>query len=58
MADTPADTEQKENKIIAEIVELQRAYYFENKNKDTERRRALRAIIERATPASGANSAA
>lgn len=42
--------EQRQNRIIAEIVELQREYYFENKNKDSERRRRLRDIIERATP--------
>lgn len=42
--------EQRQNRIISEIVELQREYYFENKNKDTERRRKLREVIERATP--------
>ena len=31
--------EQRQNRIISEIVELQREYYFENKNKVTERRR-------------------
>ena len=39
-----------ENRIIAEIVELQREYYFENRNKDSERRRKLREIVDRATP--------
>lgn len=39
-----------ENRVISEIVELQREYYFENRNKDSERRRRLREIIDRATP--------
>jgi hypothetical protein len=39
-----------ENRVIAEIVELQREFYFENRNKDSERRRRLREIIDRATP--------
>lgn len=43
-------SEQLENRVIAEIVELQREFYFENRNKDSERRRRLRDIIDRATP--------
>lgn len=43
-------SEQQENKIIAEILELQRLYYYENKNKETERGRKLRDVIDRATP--------
>lgn len=46
--------EGKQNRVIAEIVELQREYYFENRSKESERRRRLRDIIERATPLSGA----
>lgn len=42
--------EDLENRVIAEIVELQREFYFENRNKDSERRRRLRDIIDRATP--------
>lgn len=42
-----------ENRVIAEIVELQREFYFENRNKDSERRRRLRDIIDRATPLGG-----
>ncbi|MBZ0259255.1 MAG: hypothetical protein K8F90_01445 [Hyphomicrobiales bacterium] len=45
-----AISEQQQNKIIAEILELQRSYYYENKNKETERGRKLREIIDRATP--------
>lgn len=41
---------QKQDRIITQIVELQREYYFENKNKDTERQRKLRDIIDRAVP--------
>ncbi|MGB3317623.1 MAG: hypothetical protein WA978_17100 [Sphingopyxis granuli] len=43
-------SEDLENRVIAEIVELQREFYFENRNKDSERRRRLRDIIDRATP--------
>lgn len=52
MSDTTDELpdEQKQNRVIAEIVELQREYYFENRSKETERRRRLRDIIERATP--------
>jgi hypothetical protein len=46
-------SEDKQNRIILEIVELQREYYFENKNKETERQRKLRDIIDRATPLKG-----
>lgn len=42
--------EQRQNRIIGEIVELEREYYYENRNKDSERRRRLRDVIERATP--------
>ena len=41
--------EQLQNIVIEQIVELQREFYLENKGKDTERRRRLRDIIERAT---------
>ncbi len=44
-----SDTDQLHNQIIEQIVELQREFYFENKGKETERRRRLRDIIERAT---------
>lgn len=44
--------EQWQNRMIAEIVELQREFFFENRNKDSERRRRLRDVIERATPQS------
>jgi len=42
---------QKQNRVIEQIVELQREFYFENKGKDSERRRRLRDIIEAATAA-------
>lgn len=47
------EDEAKQNSVIAQIVELQREFYFENKNKETERRRRLREIIEHATPLKG-----
>lgn len=46
-------SEEKQNKIVEEVVELQREFYFENKNKETERKRKLRDIIERYTPSQG-----
>ncbi len=51
-------SEEIQNRVIGEIVELQRAYYFENKNKDSERKRKLRDIIERATPSRDADNVA
>jgi hypothetical protein len=50
---TKTTPDEKQSKIIAEIVELQREYYLENKNKDTERQRKMREIIDRATPIKG-----
>lgn len=49
-----AAEEQLQNRVIMEIIELQREYYYENRNKDSERRRRLRDIIDRATPLGGA----
>ena len=51
MTDLIPDTDQAQSRVIEQIVELQREFYFENKGKDTERRRRLRDIIERATAA-------
>lgn len=53
MTDSNEFSDQVQSKIIVEIVEIQREYYFENKNKDTERQRKLREIIERYTPIKG-----
>jgi hypothetical protein len=49
MTDSISDPDQAQSRVIEQIVELQREFYFENKGKDTERRRRLRDIIERAT---------
>lgn len=53
MSEPVSDTDQAQNRVIEQIVELQREFYFENKGKESERRRRLREIIERATGASG-----
>lgn len=50
MDEEPLIGEEQQRQAIAQIVELQREYYFENKNKDTERRRKLRDIIDRIKP--------
>jgi hypothetical protein len=50
MDDGISISEETQNRVILQIVELQREYYLENKNKDTERQRKLREIIDRATP--------
>ena len=50
MDDSPPISDDTQQRVIAQIVELQREFYFENKNKETERRRRLRDIIDRATP--------
>ncbi len=53
MSELVADADQAQNRVIEQIVELQREFYFENKGKESERRRRLRDIIERATGAQG-----
>lgn len=54
MNDSVPEDENEHGRIIEQIVELQREFYFENKGKDSERRRRLREIIERSTFAEGA----
>jgi hypothetical protein len=49
MTESLTEVDESQSRVIEQIVELQREFYFENKNKDTERRRRLRDIIERAT---------
>lgn len=49
MPEQSSDDDQLQNLVIEQIVELQREFYFENKGKETERRRRLRDLIERAT---------
>ena len=39
--------------LLEEIIAIQREFYFENKNKESDRRRKLREIVERATPLKG-----
>lgn len=39
----------KNDPIIREIIELERRYFFEKRNVNTERRRSIRDIIERHT---------
>ena len=53
MTDVATEADQEQNRVIEQIVELQREFYFENKGKETDRRRRLREIIERATLAQG-----
>jgi hypothetical protein len=50
MDQTAPEEEKLQDRVIQQIVELQREFYFENKDKVTERRRRLRDIIDRATP--------
>lgn len=49
MSESAADADREQNSVIEQIVELQREFYFENKGKESERRRRLREIIDRAT---------
>jgi hypothetical protein len=53
MSESGTGVDEAQNRIIDQIVELQREFYFENKGRETDRRRRLREIIERATPAGG-----
>lgn len=50
MADEQESENSEQDQLIEQVIELQRAFYFENKGKDSERRRRLREIIEHATP--------
>jgi hypothetical protein len=50
MTDATSISDDAQNRIIEQIIELQREFYFENKGKETERQRKLREIIDRATP--------
>ena len=49
MSEPSQATDPDQNRVIEQIVELQREFYFENKGKETERRRRLRDLIERAS---------
>jgi hypothetical protein len=51
MSGSVADSDQAQNRVIEQIVELQREFYYENKGRESERRRRLREIIDRATGA-------
>jgi len=53
MGEPDKEPDDANNRMIEEIIAVQREFYFENKNKDSERRRKLRDIIERATPLKG-----
>ncbi|NNU46291.1 hypothetical protein G9X68_04015 [Rhizobium sp. WYCCWR 11279] len=53
MSDTEIGGDSENEHIIEEIIAVQREYYFENKNKESDRRRKLRDIIDRATPLKG-----
>lgn len=53
MDESEAESEEANDHVIEEIIAVQREFYFENKNKESERRRKLRDIIDRATPLKG-----
>lgn len=53
MSDRENESIVANNRIIEEIIAVQREFYFENKNKESERRRKLREITDRATPLKG-----
>lgn len=53
MPESVADADQAQKRVIELIIELQREFYFENKGRESERRRRLREIIERATGVQG-----
>ena len=53
MGDAQAEQDDASHRAIEEIIAVQREFYFENKNKESERRRKLREIIDRATPLKG-----
>jgi hypothetical protein len=44
---------QRDDRVIEEIIELQREFYFEKKGRQSERRQRLREIIERSIGSEG-----
>lgn len=54
MPQSNSSSDKEQNRIIEQIIELQREFYFENKGRDSDRRRRLREIIDRATSERGA----
>ena len=54
MTDTDDRAKGENEEIIKEIIELERSYFFEKRNVNTERRRKLRELIERHTTTKGA----
>jgi hypothetical protein len=53
MPQSNSSSDKEQNRIIEQIIELQREFYFENKGRDSDRRRRLREIIDRATSERG-----
>lgn len=53
MSKSPSSPEQLQNRVIEQIIELQREFYFENKGRESDRRRRLREIVDRATTSRG-----
>jgi hypothetical protein len=53
MSEAEGGTEGSNERLIEEIIAVQREFYFENKNRESDRRRKLREIVERATPLKG-----
>lgn len=55
MSDTKDDNlhAQRDDRVIEEIIELQREFYFEKKGRQTERRQRLRQLIERSIGSEG-----
>jgi hypothetical protein len=58
MTEAVPNEDQNQSRIIEQIIELQREFYFENKGKETERRRKLKEIIERVTSVKGPQNVA
>ncbi len=54
MTDTDDRAKGENEDIIKEIIELERNYFFEKRNVNTDRRRKLRELIERHTTTKGA----
>lgn len=53
MGEPDNEADEANSRVIEQIIAVQREFYFENKNKESERRRKLREIVDRATPLKG-----
>jgi hypothetical protein len=53
MSEIDTGSDVNNERIVQEIIALERSYFFEKRNVRTERQRRLRELLERHTPSGG-----